>query len=474
MAGNDIGHFLVKLGLQPDKNSFETGNKLIDTVSTSLSKLIGTAKNASVALATTAVVTGKVESANYKTATAIGITSEKLNTWKAAAKIAGVNADGLVGAMGKLSNVMNHMTIDGSGLKAYQEQLLKLGLGIDELMNMSPDAAFAKIFETAHAALDGTNMTRITAIVGDILGAEGQNFFIEMERQGKTIDQFLAGAMKTQLTTNADNQKSADFAAEVGTLQTTMESISKKLGAEVGGGLMPIVQGINNWIQNNANSIIQALENIGALVERIANSQLIGDLGNLSAAIVKLIAGDKKGALDELKKTTMMEVAATTREMNVRGSELKKQIRGRWLGKDLKFEELPADFQEDILNYYRGGGNKSWVPSGVDRESVKKARIAAGIKDGIMRPDGTVTQVAPDDWVFAARNLSDLARAFIPQGPAQSTGSVEFSIVQNFTISGSKDLPQVLKQQAYTGTQEGLLAAMAQSSRRLQLMTGTL
>jgi hypothetical protein len=89
-----------------------------------------------------------------------------------------------------------------------------------------------------------------------------------------------------------------------------------------------------------------------------------------------------------------------------------------------------------------------------------------------MRPDGTVTQVAPDDWVFAARNLGDLARAFTPQNhTAVSAG--EYTINQTFNINGGNDMPQVLRQQAYRGTQEGLMEIMQQSSQRLQLMSGT-
>ena len=204
MAKNDIGGFFVSLGLNPDKNSFETGNKLIDAVTTSLNKLIGTARNAAVVLTTTAVATSAVESANYKTATKIGLTTEKLNELKAAAKIAGVNADGLVGSVGKLANVMNRLTIDGSGLEAFSQQLAELGMGVNELMGMDPDQAFAKIIETAQGKLDGTNMTRITTIVGDILGDAGADFFVELERQGKTIDQFMAGAAATQITTRQD------------------------------------------------------------------------------------------------------------------------------------------------------------------------------------------------------------------------------------------------------------------------------
>jgi hypothetical protein len=473
MPKNDIGGFFVSLGLNPDKNSFETGQKLIDAVSTSLNKLIGTARNAAVVLATTAIATGAVESANYKTATKIGLTTEKLNELKAAAKIAGVNADGLVGSVGKLANVMNHLTIDGSGLEAYSKQLAELGMGFDELIGMDPAAAFEKIISTAQGKLDGTNMTRITTIVGDILGDAGADFFVELERQGKSIDQFMAGAAATQITNNSDNQKSQDFDVEVRTIQTKLESISKKLGAEVGEGLMPIVKGINDWLSKNGSTITQALENIGDLVSMIANSVIANDMGKLLSATIKLIAGDKKGALEDLGSTSIATGVKTTAEMNLRGTNLKRELNGIF-GKNLKFEDLPADFQEDILNYYRGGGNKSWTPSGVDPASVKKARQAAGIKDGIIRPNGQIVQVASDDWVFAARNISDMAKAFMPQGMTQTSGPVEFTITQNFTISGSSDMPQVIRQQAYNGTQEGLLAVMNQSSRRMQLMSGTL
>ena len=141
-------------------------------------------------------------------------------------------------------------------------------------------------------------------------------------------------------------------------------------------------------------------------------------------------------------------------------------------GKVKKGEKLDYNTLEDaerymIEDYLQNlGGNANYVNNFY--KNVPK------MKDGIMRPDGTVTQVAPDDWVFAARNVGDLAKAFIPQMPMNmaGVGNQEYVINQTFNISGSNDIPQVLKQQAYAGTQEGLLQAMQESSRRMQLMTG--
>lgn len=440
MAKTSIGDFLIKLGLMPDAHSFETGNKLVEGITTGLNKLIGTARNAAVVLTGTAVASGTIESAAYKNATAIGISTEALDLWKASAKIAGVNADGLIGSMGKLANVMNHMTIDGSGLEAYAEQLGKLGISLEDLKDLNPADAYAKIISKAQASLDGTNTTRITTIVGDILGQEGQNFFIELNRQGKSINEFLTGAKATVFTDAASNKKGADFAVEVNTLKTEVQSITKLLGDEIAGELTGYVKQLNDWIQNHGTEIKNTIESIT----------------NFVGLIVEKIVGLTTMSKGESINTALNTWLTTHGYINKEGNITHRA----------DFNDLPKALQNDILQYkkeypFLGFGMFNGV------KNIPK------MKDGILRPDGTVTQVAPDDWVFAARNVSDLARAFIPQGLAGINAPSQYSIVQNFTINGSTDIPQLLKQQAYAGTQEGLLAVMSQSSQRLQMMSGT-
>lgn len=476
MPKNDIGGFFVSLGLSIDKNSFETGNKLIDGVANSFNKLIGSARNAAVVLAGTAVATGVVESSAYKTASAIGITTEALDVWKASAKIAGVNADGLVNSMSKVGSVLSHIKIDGSGLQEFSKKLGEIGMHMEELKDengewLSADKAYEKIIAKGQQRIaEGADRHDIIVKMGDILGGEGQSFFIELLRQQKTIEEFLTGAGKTVFTTAADNQKGADFSVEMGTLSTTMQSISKKLGDEVAGGLTPIVGKINTWIQSNGETITTALENIGSLVETIAQSAIFGDMGKMLSASIKLVAGDKSGALEDLKKTSVAQNIYSVRDINQMLQEYAKDNNIKNYSK-LKFEEVPEYIQEALLSYYANGGNKTWSP--IDLKSTKKAREERGIDDGIIRPDGTVTKIAPDDWVFAAKNVGDMARAFIPQNYNSVSAPAEYSIVQNFTINGGNDMPQVIRQQAYRGTQEGLLEVMNQSSRRLQLMSGT-
>lgn len=102
-----------------------------------------------------------------------------------------------------------------------------------------------------------------------------------------------------------------------------------------------------------------------------------------------------------------------------------------------------------------------------------KSKKTGAIEDGIMRPDGTITSVAPDDWVFAARNVEDLAAAFIPQGVSNTMNApASYVINQNINVNGGSSTAAAVKQQAYNGVQDAMLRSMSNSQRILQLMPG--
>ncbi len=495
MAKNDIGGFFVSLGLNLDKPSFETGNKLIDNVGNSFNKLIGIARNAAVVLAGTAIATGAVESSAYKTAERLGLSTEALDLWRASAKIAGVNADGLIGSMGRLADVLNHIKIDGSGLQEYEKKLGNLKMSINEFQRedgtfIDADKAYAKIIERAQemtkeaeANLTGNELAaeklRITTIVGDVLGSEGQNFFIELQRQNKSLDEFLKGAGRTIFTTAADNQNGNNFIVEANTLKTEFESIGKLLGDSIGGEIAPYLQEWNKWIQENKDNIKDAVEAIASVT-----GKLLGYLNEVTKRV--LMNEDQTQDADVLNSTLEGK-----RTFDFSENGFWKGL-GQGLFGDADYKIL-TDYEKDrVADYYKkyntltGLNLKNADIDDIKARAKKQTSNSTSnapkydtsrpwyMQDGIMRPDGTVTQVAPDDWVFAARNVGDLAKAFIPQMPMNmaGVGNQEYVINQTFNISGSNDIPQVLKQQAYAGTQEGLLQAMQESSRRMQLMTG--
>ena len=667
MPKNDIGGFFVSLGLNPDKASFETGNKLVDAVGNSFNKLIGAARNAAVVLAGTAVASGMVESAAYKTAEKIGISTETLDLWKASAKIAGVDANGLVSAMGSLANVMGRMRIDGAGLEQFSKKMAELGLVVDKvdiakMLDMAPDELMTDILRKAQEAsakvkkevADANKelsknpkneeaqkklrdarkeQQRISIIVGDVLGDAGQDFFIELQRQGKSIDDFLSGAGRTVFTTAADNQKGANFAVEVNTLKTEIESASKLLGDAIGGELTQYVKELNQWIQENGPAIRKTIEEIAKFTSKAVGEtvDITGTAASGAKAVIDLATADneeakqaaiKKGqeTVDEWKSWkdeggakgllgSYVEEVDTATEKVIGGfnavknwlTNINKEREDRAINAQIA-KKRKKDLEEayKIKNKDKGWFKKELLIPGedIDPDMLEAYRGQLGdkvvgkyvkLQDGIMRPDGTVTQVAPDDWVFAARNLGDLAKAFVPQNiapeapaaniaqplpdvraeqspetltrdsqpkpekiappvntvvnenitqnysteskatpllqnepeeprliresptkpepaplvqerksdfmtntmltdlsayvrslsaafipqtHAPTSAPSEYVIHQTFNISGGNDMPQVIKEQAYRGTQDGLLQLMNKSSQRLQLMSG--
>lgn len=469
MPKNSIGDFLVTLGIDVDKNSFNNGIKQVDAVSVSLNKLIGTARNAAVVVAAYKGITGAVDQSKesldrLNQSEIFGTSAEKLNVWRAAAKIAGADANGLIGSIGKLANVMNHMTIDGRGLESYSEQLAELGMGIDDLAGMDPADAVQKIFAEAQAQLDGSAETklRMTTIIGDILGDAGQELFVTLARNNQSIANWLAGATDTQYQTNEGMQKSADFAVEINKLGETAKSIKNAIGDNLAGVLYTPVKNINQWFTDNktkiANGIDKAAQAADKLVSGIGtwwenNGDIVRDtllsIYTTMVAIFGWMTSEKgKGffsGISNFNKTTW----EMTKQMVVSLDQ------GRILTDGpIILENAIDDMIENILSTYK--------------------KVSGKTQDGILRPDGTLTQVAPDDWVFAVRNVSDLARAFVPQSMTTPAANQEYTINQTFNIQGgANDIPAVIKQQAYRGTQDALLQAMEQSSRRMQMMSGT-
>lgn len=540
MPKNDIGGFFLSLGLNPDKNSFETGNKLIDGVTTSFNKLIGTARNVAVVLTGMATGSGVVESSTYKTANAIGTTTEKLDQWKAAAKIAGVSAGGLVGSMSQLASVMNHIKVNGAGLSEYAKKLGELHMGMNEigdLDNMDRADAYAAIIRKAQEELKNNPeaQLRINTIVGDILGDAGQNLFIELSRQNKSIDEFLQQAKSTIFTTAKDNENGQNFLNEINTLRAATESMTKLFGDSIGKELTGYVKDINTWISENKDEITYGIKTIASGVGKIAEK---------IASVVSWIftPGDQKEdqhslniLLESFKTKTFGKPSYKNLNENAKNQVAIYYEKYKSLNNlsviDVDMMDIESRIQKikDDERKRTESFNKNKSTANPNVPWHEEGGIG-GINDGIIRPDGTVTKVAPDDWVFAAKdlgkfsqafipqnhnsvstpddwdlaakivddmaqefnpknynnvnvapnvwdlaakNVGDLARAFIPQNMSAAPATAQYSIVQNFTISGSNDIPQVLKQQAYNGVQDGLMQMMSRSSQRLQMMSGT-
>lgn len=556
MPKNDIGGFFVSLGLNIDKNSFETGNRLIDNVGNSFNKLIGSARNAAVVLAGTAIATGAVESQAGKLAEEIGISTEALELWKATAKVAGSD---ITQSLSKVANVLQRIRIDGSGLEEFTKSLGELGIVSDEkidiekLLSLSPDELIKEVLDISHRALaNGAQKTQVQQIVKDIIGEEGEKLFIDLERRGTTIGKELERTAGRTYTTNETNENAQNFITEVKLLKQASENMTKLLGSEVAKQLTDYVKDINVWIDEHGDEIASGIktvsEGVGKLVGKFVDFITDEDVQNTVETIGEAFVDSTAAALET---TSNMITSAAQGDWAGVGEAWKEGAQKTLIEPTDKVAGLVVNNNETLSDYQNQTGQSNtetvvnagvrsipglkWIAHGTDwlmnktglmsdEEYEANSAIVKGknkkVKDGIMRPDGTVTQVEPDDWVIAARNLGDVARAFQPEeeklvptaeneiqmphitqsvnndlalSPAinelsryvgmlamtfrpQQQAAVaggEYTINQTFNINGSNDMPQVIRQQAYNGAHNGMLDLMSESSRRLQLMSGT-
>lgn len=95
------------------------------------------------------------------------------------------------------------------------------------------------------------------------------------------------------------------------------------------------------------------------------------------------------------------------------------------------------------------------------------------VEDGIISPSGHVTQVNPNDWVFAVKDISDLASGFLPNvttnNNGNTTNNATYTINQSFVVNGNGGN---VRQQAYNGTAEALRVTVNTANQRLQMMSG--
>ncbi len=510
MANNELGGFFVKLGALVDKASFDTGFKSIDKITNATSRLIGTTLNFTAAMATQAVIQGKLAQSQEATASALGMSAERMDAWRYGARLIGVEAGSTLSAMQDLNDAIKNQANGVSGasdkVAGYAKNLSALanksGLDLTKILSdpdMNAEERVRAIFEAGDKVLKeevakGKDLNsaakEVANLIGSGLGKGSGDFYFNMARQGYSLPQLLGAGASSDMTTKEQRQNLNEFSKSFSSLQNTLESFSKSLAGESGDSLKKVINGLNSWLREHGPALSKTLGNIldiltkllGPLTKLVANfaGGVVEGTADITEGIKKDLSGDSKGAnekyaegADKLAKALLgeelynweKEEAAIAQKFMPYYDEQKKKKqlkKDNWLDiPHIDFSLIPEDLK------------KEWS----DVQSRRPKDMAMNyywIQDGIIRPNGQVTQVAPDDWVFAARNIGDLASAFIPQGAmSYGAGVQNFTITQSFTINGNTStLPQTIKQQALEGTRGGLLQVLGESSRRMQQMSG--
>lgn len=215
-------------------------------------------------------------------------------------------------------------------------------------------------------------------------------------------------------------------------------------------------------------------------LEQLREGEILSGAGNILKGAAQAVFSEKSEMEKELEKLLPEGAAGFFKTLDL--EELPVSTTKKLLGavKDGSFNYLMSNDlsikAKGALTAYKDKGvsDTVFLKAIYGDKLIEKTGSNKRFQDGILKPDGTTVQVAPDDWVFAARNLGDMASAFLPSGITNYTGgATEYSIVQEFTFNGtSRDMAHEVMRQAYKGTQSGLLEAMNRSTQRIQLMPG--
>lgn len=287
-------------------------------------------------------------------------------------------------------------------------------------------------------------------------------------------------------------------------------------------GLSSIANSVLKFAGNAVETAILTLQNLANILSSLltGNWKQLGKdlqkfLTDLGSGLGKLIFGD--GTLDNDKspasqfhntnpinqqemyeKATPEQKKQIDKSISARNQVDKAFQEGNFKDKaryvvagivKYSYAELDSKKKKALFDYVDAGGSfkDDWISSFskgfVDSDAIseleksyKKYKTTGKIEDGIISPSGRVTQVSPQDWVIAAKDLGNVASAFLPRGLTNISSSMNSPTVinQNFTITASnRELVPVIKQQAYKGANDALLQNMRKSSNILQQMNGT-
>ena len=516
MSDTSLGSYHISLGMQADHDSFNKAKQSSDSVSNSIARLVGTVRNSSAIIAAglgaISIGASKTQTGQAALANAIGISAHSMDRIRVSVKLLGADSKGVTNEMAALENRIQRMNVKGDKIDEVSTAFARLrqeaartnkefeDITHEKFIAMNADQRFLTLMQMAEAVKD---KTAAGIFISDLLGGASADFLNRLNLTGMSVGTVMKKAEGISTVDETSVKKALGFQNELNTTTTIAQSYALDFGSNIAAQLTPVLKDLNDFLYNNKDTIKKTLDTIADKVGKIADFvlRLGGGVVETASGVGEIITGINEGDEEKVKegykkaekqvsdglnaigfangdvaqaKLTVQDYFDT--EQQRANEEAWKESEGEFWASRLRkafvpkkiekksLSELPSEIQE-LVNLT--GGQKAWS---------QYIKPKGAIQDGIIRPNGQITQVAPDDWVFAARNIGDLASAFIPESLIhQHTMNAPQDIVINQTInitSPTDLLPQTIKEQAHSGAYDALKQVMTEGHRRLALMTG--
>lgn len=242
------------------------------------------------------------------------------------------------------------------------------------------------------------------------------------------------------------------------------------------------LKGITDWLANlGGNTLTTVIKELGNLLD-LLTAIAQGDWKKAAVSGAKVLTDASDYVVASVTGQSVEDVggrAGAQKRLNEALTQNNIKMTPRLPKNRINEDDLPQDVKKaindlrdlgatDILNGYSSIINFKKVNDGIMQPANR-------VNDGIIQPSGKITQVSPEDWVFAVKDIADLAGAFLPSGVTTNNNMnapASYVINQNFSFGGNVR-PSDVKTHAYRGASEALQSNLSNASRIMQLMPGT-
>lgn len=235
-----------------------------------------------------------------KTSKRTGLSVEALSEWAHAAELSDTNLQGLEKGLKRMARIINDAR---NGLQSAQRPLGQLGLGFEDLQDLSPEKQFETIMERLAGVADETTRS---ALAQEIFGRAGTDLLPIIADGAENMRAMREEAKTLGLTLSTEAaDRAAKFGDELSTIIRQMRAFGQRVGDSMIQKLLPLgpvvketVAGMIQWADANP-ALIRTIVMIAGAVSLFLTvagpmllllPTLVSSLGIIGATLGALIS----------------------------------------------------------------------------------------------------------------------------------------------------------------------------------------
>ena len=219
-------------------------------------KLAGGAVAAVSALGAVVIAQGNATTVALNQARAVGLSADAYVAWDSALGEIGMSGQNVVNLMQDSIKRLGELRGKGE-MPEVQASLKMLNLQYSDLKDLAPEKQFMSIMEAAKA-LDDAQVAGSAA--DKLLGGDAVKIIGNLRNYDGTVQDILDSYGRFNLLTSEGIQGSREIEGFFTSLSTAAKTGLQEIAGQVGTSLVPVIEGVNEWIAANRELIGQKIK----------------------------------------------------------------------------------------------------------------------------------------------------------------------------------------------------------------------